>query len=162
MIHEGLLHDVQRLAIGEPFDGADLSAFGLYGEHQAGPHRLAIDDHGAGAANAVLATDMRAGLAAILADRIGQSAPRFDGDGMVAAVDGEGEGGFVGHADCFAVASRIAARIRCGVAGMVSISTLNGVSASLMALSTAAGAPMVPPSPSPLALVIDCVDGVSM
>src|SRR5690606_36336810 len=102
---------------------------------------------------AVFAADMRAGLAAILADRIGQGAARFDGDGVVLAVDGQRDGGFVSHNALSAL--RSSARMRCGVAGMVSISTLNGVSASLMALSTAAGGPMEPPSPRPLALVID-------
>ena len=40
--------------------------------------------------------------------------------------------------------------MRCGVAGISSIETPNGDSASLTALSTAAGAPMAPPSPKPL------------
>jgi hypothetical protein len=52
--------------------------------------------------------------------------------------------------------------MRCGVAGISLISTPKDDSASLMALITAAGAPMPPPSPRPLALVIDWVDGVSM
>ena len=158
VIHEGLLHRMQRVAIGQSFDGADFLALGLHGEHQAGAHRLAIDDHGAGAADAVLAADMGAGLAAILADGIGQRAARLDSDGVVAAIDGERDARLC-RSCCFLcglLGSRNAARIRCGVAGISSISTPNGVSASLMALSTAAGAPMAPPSPRPLALVMDC------
>ena len=54
-----------------------------------------------------------------------------------------------------APATRSAARMRCGVAGNSSIETPNGASASLIALTTAAGAPIVPPSPRPLALVTD-------
>ena len=46
--------------------------------------------------------------------------------------------------------ARSAARMRCGVAGISSIDTPNGDSASLTALSTAAGAPMAPPSPKTL------------
>ena len=61
---------------------------------------------------------------------------------------------FAGHAR-FSIAARSAARIRCGVAGISSIATPNGASASLMALTTAAGAPIAPPSPTPLALVIE-------
>ena len=52
-----------------------------------------------------------------------------------------------------AEAARSAARMRCGVAGNSSIDTPNGDRASLMALTTAAGGPIAPPSPSPLALV---------
>ena len=48
-------------------------------------------------------------------------------------------------------AARSAARMRCGVAGNSSIDTPNGASASLIALTTAAGAPIAPPSPRPLA-----------
>ena len=80
MLHEGALQRVELVAVGQPFDGADLSAVGLHREHQAGAHRLAVDQHGAGAAHAVLAADMRAGLPAILADRIGQRAARLDLD----------------------------------------------------------------------------------
>ena len=50
----------------------------LHRKHQAGAHRLAVDDDGAGAADAVLAADMGAGLPAILADGVDQRAPRLD------------------------------------------------------------------------------------
>ena len=97
---------------------------------------------------------MGSGLAAILADRIGKRAPRLDADGVVAAVDVEGDIDLAGHAR-FSIAPRNAARIFRGVAGISSISTPNGVSASLMALSMAAGAPIAPPSPTPFALVME-------
>ena len=64
----------------QTFDGADRAALGLHRKHQAGAHRLAVDNDGAGAADAVLAADMRAGLPAILADRVGQRAARLDRD----------------------------------------------------------------------------------
>ena len=60
--------------------------------------------------------------------------------------------GALGVMRAFLPSARSAARMRCGVAGISSIDTPNGESASLMALITAAGAPMAPPSPSPLAL----------
>jgi hypothetical protein len=60
-----------------------------------------------------------------------------------------------------APAARKAARMRCGVAGNSSIETPNGASASLMALRMAAGAPMAPPSPRPLALVTEASVRVS-
>ena len=106
MIHEGLLHRMQLVAVGQTFDGADFLAVGLHREHQAGAHRLAVDDHGAGAADAVLAADMGAGLPAILADGVDQRAPRLDRDGVLAAVDGEGDVGSFGHRRSMASNSR--------------------------------------------------------
>ena len=139
---------------GQSLDRADRNAVRLHRKHQAGPDRIAADNDGAGAAHAVLASDMGSGLTAILADRVGQRAPRLDADGVVAPVDVEGDVDLAGHAR-FSVAARSAARIFRGVAGISSIETLNGASASLMALITAAGAPIAPPSPTPLALVMD-------
>ena len=68
------------VAVREPFDRADLLALRLHGEHQAGAHRLAVEDHRAGAADAVLAADMRAGLPAIVADGVDQRLARLDAD----------------------------------------------------------------------------------
>ena len=45
----------------QPLDGGDGVAVGLHREHQAGAHRLAVDQHRAGAADAVLAAGMGAG-----------------------------------------------------------------------------------------------------
>ena len=47
----------------DAFDGGDSVAVGLHREHQAGARRLAVEQHGAGAADAVLAAGMRAGEA---------------------------------------------------------------------------------------------------
>src|SRR5216683_4387311 len=66
-----------------------------------------------------------------------------------------------GSCDYAAPAARKAARMRCGVAGHSSIETPNGASASLMALRIAAGAPMAPPSPRPLAFVTEASVRVS-
>ena len=87
MVHEGLLHRMQFVAVGEALDGADRLAVGLHGEHQTRAHRFAVDEHGARAADAVLAADMRAGLPTVLADGVDERAPRFDRDVVVAAVD---------------------------------------------------------------------------
>src|SRR5262249_1319165 len=83
----------------EAFDGADRLAVRLHGEHQGGAHRLAVEDHRAGAADAVLAADMGAGLPAVVADRIDQGLARLDLDRVVAAIDGEGDVDFVTHVD---------------------------------------------------------------
>jgi hypothetical protein len=50
-------------------------------------------------------------------------------------------------------ASRSNCDIRCGVIGISKTPIRHGASASETALSTAAGAPIVPPSPTPLAPV---------
>ena len=88
----------KSVAIGEAFDGADCLASRLDREHQAGAHRLAVDDHGASAADAVLAADMGAGLAAIVADGVDQRLARLDADGIIAAVDGKRDVELFGHA----------------------------------------------------------------
>jgi hypothetical protein len=160
MVHEGLLHRVQLFAISQSLDGPNLFAVRLYGKHQARAHRFAVDNDRAGAANAMFATDVRARLPTILADRVRQRTPRLDADRMVAAVNCKRNCGLFLHA-AFSLA-RKAARMRCGVAGISSISTPNGESASLIALITAAGAPMQPPSPKPLAMVMEFGLGVSM
>ena len=80
MRDEGVLQRMQLVAVRQAFDGADRAALGLHREHQAGAHRLAVDQHRAGAADAVLAADMRAGQAAIVADRVDQRAARLHAD----------------------------------------------------------------------------------
>ena len=147
--------------LARPLDGSDRQSLSLHREHQAGTHRIAADDDRAGAADAVLAADMGSGLAAVLADGVRERAPRLDADGMITPVDVEGDIDRAGHAR-LSIAPRNAARIFRGVAGISSICTPNGVNASLMALSTAAGAPMAPPSPTPFALVIEASLKVSI
>jgi hypothetical protein len=66
---ERLLHRVQRRATWrEAFDGRHVVALGLDREHQARPHRRAIEQHGAAPADAVLAADVRAGQAEVVAE----------------------------------------------------------------------------------------------
>src|SRR5262249_23249524 len=82
-------------------DGADRLALRLHGEHQAGAHGFLVEDHGAGAADAVLAADMGAGLAAVVADGIDQGAARLDPDSVVAAPDVAGDVGLLGDQNPF-------------------------------------------------------------
>src|SRR5262249_33660667 len=72
-------------------------ALRLHREHQAGAHRFAINDHRAGTADAVLATDMGAGLPAVVADGIDQRLAWLDPDGVAAAVDGERDVDLLAH-----------------------------------------------------------------
>jgi len=87
MVHERLLQRVQIVAVRQTLDRADFPTVRLHGEHQAGAHRLVVDDDCAGAANAVLAADMGAGLPAVIADRIDQRPARFDPDRVIDPVD---------------------------------------------------------------------------
>src|SRR5271170_4141074 len=89
---------MQFVAVGEAFDGADLLAVGLDCEHQAGAHRLVVDDDGAGAADAMLAADMGAGQPAIVADGVDQRFARLDPNRIIAAVDVQGDVEFFVHA----------------------------------------------------------------
>src|ERR1700751_2717487 len=59
VLDECALHRMQIVAVGKTFDGADALALGLDREHQAGSDRVVVEDHGACAAYAMLATDMR-------------------------------------------------------------------------------------------------------
>ena len=153
MLHEGALQRVELFSVGQAFDGADFFAVRLDRKHQTGAHRRAVDQHRAGAAHAMLAADMGAGLAAIFADGVDQRAARFDANAVRSPVDRQRDFASLAHAIVF-LAWRNAARMRCGVAGISLMATPNGVSASLMALRIAAGAPIVPPSPRPLERVI--------
>ena len=50
----------------------------LHREHQAGARAAAVDQHRAGAAHAVLAAEMRAGEAELVAQEIGERQPGLD------------------------------------------------------------------------------------
>src|SRR5215471_9988852 len=54
-VAEGLLHRVQRAAIGEPVDGADLLPLDFDRERRTGIDRSPVHDHGARAARAAIA-----------------------------------------------------------------------------------------------------------
>src|ERR1700728_527081 len=98
IVDEGLLQHRQLVAVGKALDGADFLALRLNGEHQAGAHRLVVDNYGTGAADAVLAADMGTGLAAIVADGIDQRLARLDADRIIAAVDSQRDVELFGHA----------------------------------------------------------------
>ena len=61
-VTERLLQCVELAGSGrQAFDGAHFVPGGLRREHQTGAHRVAIEQHGAGAAHPVLAAHMGAG-----------------------------------------------------------------------------------------------------
>src|SRR5437867_765450 len=77
--------------VGHSLDGLDARAVALHREHQAAAHDHAIDAHRAGATDAVLAADMAAGEAQVLAQEINQRLARIDVLAHLLAVDGQSD-----------------------------------------------------------------------
>ena len=67
---EGLLELGDRAALGQALDRLDAAAVRLGGQHQAAAHGRAVHAHGARAAHAVLASDVRAGQPELVAEEI--------------------------------------------------------------------------------------------
>src|SRR3954466_11296985 len=85
---EGLLERMQLLRVArQALDGEHRAAAGLDRQHEARPHGLAVDLHGARAADAVLAADVRAGQARDVADEVRQQRARLDVAVVERAVD---------------------------------------------------------------------------
>src|SRR5262249_45916365 len=106
VLDERLLQGMQLVAVGEAFHRTDRPPLRLHGEHQARAHGLAVEQHCAGAADAVLAADMGSSLPAVVADRVDQRAARIDTDLVAPAVDGERELALLGHAAACSSARR--------------------------------------------------------
>src|SRR4051794_1754347 len=62
----------------QAFNGGDLEAIGLRRKHQARPHGLAVDQHGAGAANAMFAAGVSTVEQKLFPQRIKQRRARLD------------------------------------------------------------------------------------
>ena len=77
----------QCSAVGQPFNRIDPLAVRLHREHQATAHHLAVDQHGAGAAYAVLASQMRARELQLFAKEVRQMLARLDPPAHRRAVD---------------------------------------------------------------------------
>ena len=88
---EGRLQRRQLASAGEAFDGVELGAVDLDGEEEARPHRDAVEPHGAGPADAMLATHVGAGEAERVPDEVGEQQPRLDELTATPAVDGDGD-----------------------------------------------------------------------
>ena len=69
---------LQLAAFGRTFDGFHREPVGLHREQQAAAHDPALEAHRARAAHSVLAADVRAGEAEILAQEVDEIAPYRD------------------------------------------------------------------------------------
>src|ERR1700722_18653776 len=98
MLVKRFLQRVHLPDAAEAFDRLDAAAFGLHREHQASAGTVAVDQHRAGAADALLAADMGAGQAQRVAQEIGEEEPRLNGGAMDRAVDGHADLAGLAHA----------------------------------------------------------------
>ena len=83
------LDGVQAAVVGrQPLDGRHLVALRADREHQATADRFAVEQHGAGPADAVLAADVGAGQMQVVAQGVAQQAPgrHVDLPGLAAPV----------------------------------------------------------------------------
>ena len=78
LLVERLLHRMQLVALRETLDRRHLAAVRLHGEHGARLDRLAVEEHGAGAARGGVAADVRPLQAELLAQEVGEQLPRLD------------------------------------------------------------------------------------
>jgi hypothetical protein len=69
---EGLLHGMKPVIGGKPLNGGDRLAVDREHEGGAGRNRLAVHEHRAGAADALVAADLAAGQSACLAQDVRQ------------------------------------------------------------------------------------------
>src|SRR6202051_3384769 len=98
MLVERLLQRVQGAVVNsDALDRQDLVPVGLHREHQARSRRIAVEENGAGAAHAVLAAEMGAGQAELMAQEIRQRHPHRHGGFMALAVDGDGNASRLAH-----------------------------------------------------------------
>ena len=93
------VHPVDALAgvVSEPFDRRDFSITRLDGQDETRPHGFAVEQHRAGAAHAVLAAEMRAREAELLAEELGERAARLDGRAARRTVHDDVDGHPIGH-----------------------------------------------------------------
>ena len=77
MAPERALQLAERLAVAQPLDGFDGGAVGLDREHEARAGELAVDPHRARAADSVLAADVDAGGAELVAEEVREQEPRL-------------------------------------------------------------------------------------
>src|SRR5215472_4909822 len=175
VVAERLLQIGKLVAVGQALHRAHLGAVRLHAEHQAGAHRRAVNPDRARPADAVLAAHVGAGVAEVVAQHVGERAPGLDGQFVLGAVDPQPHLVLVRHPTRLPFplhrpvtpapagtppAPPSAAQTSAGSTGMWSKLAPVPVSASLTALSTVAGAPIMPPSPIPLAPLSLKAEGV--
>ena len=80
MLDERLLQRVQAVAVRQALDRGDLAALVLHRQRQAGVDALAVDQHRAGAAGALVAALLGAGEAEVVAQQVEERGAQVDVD----------------------------------------------------------------------------------
>src|SRR5262249_27894168 len=99
MVLEGLLQRVQPAVLRERLDRGDRLAVALHREHEARARTRAAHEHGARAADAVLAADVRASELELVAQEIHEREPRLDRPLVRPTVHGHFDRARVRHAN---------------------------------------------------------------
>ncbi len=87
-VDEGFLHRVEgTVRVRQPLDGGHRFTVGHHSERQTGKHALAVNEHGAGAALAVVAPLLGSGETDVLAQRVEKRYPRIKRQTMGLTVD---------------------------------------------------------------------------
>ena len=89
---EGLLERVELGAVRERLDRLDLRPVRLHREREARPRRASVEQDRAGAADAVLAPDVRAVEVQLVADEVGEQQARLDQPLVADPVDRDRDG----------------------------------------------------------------------
>src|SRR6185503_16349636 len=92
LLEERALERADLVLAGETFDGGHRSTLGLQGEVRARVHRLAVEQHHAGAALRVVASFLGAGETELLTDGLQQADVGIELDRVGGSVDGQGRG----------------------------------------------------------------------
>ncbi len=112
MFGERALKRMQFAVLCKPFDRANMLSVRLNRKHQARAHRRIIDKNGAGSANTVLASDMRAGFSTLIANRINQRQPRLYTERVAFTIDNQRDVNFLGQATARSKARRVTTATR--------------------------------------------------
>jgi len=87
LLVERLLDGVHRPVCRQAFDRRDLVAVHLDAKERAGLHRLAVQQHRAGAATGRVTADVRTGQAEPLAQDVNEQLARLELEGVLRPVD---------------------------------------------------------------------------
>ena len=90
-IDEGLLHGMQPVVFRQTFDGGYCLAFGHGRQPQARLDASPVGQHCAGAAGALITAFLGAGKAQLFSQSVKQGDPRIKPEGVVFAIDGQGQ-----------------------------------------------------------------------
>jgi len=105
---KGLLQGMKLVGVAQGFDGPELPPVSLNREHQAGAHRLVIEENGARATDPVLAANPGPGKTELVTQEIREEQPGLDAPLVPDPVDHDTNGVLPVHAQSPEVSIRMA------------------------------------------------------